>query len=271
MATNHWRMSFRIGSQGRSLWSHCFENGVAVVTYEPLHGVDLTRHAYKEPAHLWKRLAPAQNFALSAVAYHMKPGDIVYAKEGPYIVGQGIVASKYRFDPGILRTAEVDWGHHLKVRWQADFPEGRIPYVGPKQSTVHLLDEEQLRELREKVEQTRATQKQPFAMEGQLLSCTRNFRFRDRSIIYRKKQLCDHTCEICEFTFERFYGDLGRDYIVIHHLNPIASRSRSSRTRLEDLIAVCQNCHAMLHRERPPITPTALRRAIKGQGRRPSA
>ena len=57
-------------------------------------------------------------------------------------------------------------------------------------------------------------------------------------------------CEVpkCGFEFEAVYGELGRDYAQVHHLKPLSDRTKPSQTRLDDLVIVCANCHAMIHR-----------------------
>lgn len=57
-------------------------------------------------------------------------------------------------------------------------------------------------------------------------------------------------CEVprCGFEFEAIYGELGRDYAQVHHLKPLADRTKPSLTKLDDLAVVCANCHAMIHR-----------------------
>jgi 5-methylcytosine-specific restriction protein A len=57
-------------------------------------------------------------------------------------------------------------------------------------------------------------------------------------------------CEVpgCGFDFFAVYGELGRRYAHVHHLLPLGSRERPSRTVLSHLAIVCANCHAMIHR-----------------------
>ena len=56
-------------------------------------------------------------------------------------------------------------------------------------------------------------------------------------------------CEACGMTFAEKYGEIGAGYIEIHHLNPI-SQTDSVHTvdPKTDLIPLCANCHAMIHR-----------------------
>jgi 5-methylcytosine-specific restriction enzyme A len=55
-------------------------------------------------------------------------------------------------------------------------------------------------------------------------------------------------CQVCDFEFFEVYGEIGRDYAQVHHLNPLGDRTRPSLTKLGDLAVVCANCHLMIHR-----------------------
>ncbi len=73
----------------------------------------------------------------------------------------------------------------------------------------------------------------------------------ERSLEARKKciELKGTKCIICGFDFEETYGDIGRGFIHIHHIIPMSTRSGAYEINYEtDLIPVCPNCHAMLHR-----------------------
>ncbi|MDF4026299.1 HNH endonuclease [Luteibacter sp. PPL201] len=56
-------------------------------------------------------------------------------------------------------------------------------------------------------------------------------------------------CEVpgCRFEFMTVYGEIGRNFAHVHHKLPLASGRR--RTTLDDLVIVCANCHAMIHRD----------------------
>jgi 5-methylcytosine-specific restriction protein A len=74
------------------------------------------------------------------------------------------------------------------------------------------------------------------------------------------------TCSICAFSFTQRYGPLGEGFVHVHHLKPISSlRSEYRIDPIEDLTPVCPNCHAMLHRTTPPLTPDELRALMKLQ------
>ena len=54
---------------------------------------------------------------------------------------------------------------------------------------------------------------------------------------------------ICGFDFGEVYGDLGKGFIEVHHIKPLASQNEELRINPDkDLICVCANCHRMLHR-----------------------
>ena len=64
-------------------------------------------------------------------------------------------------------------------------------------------------------------------------------------------------CQVCTFDFGLTYGQLGQGYIEVHHVRPLHD-SGPVLTRLEDLAMLCANCHRMVHRARPWITPDEL-------------
>ena len=54
-------------------------------------------------------------------------------------------------------------------------------------------------------------------------------------------------CQVCNMTFAEIYGELGREYAQSHHLRPLSRKRANVKTRLDDLVTVCANCHCMLH------------------------
>lgn len=71
-------------------------------------------------------------------------------------------------------------------------------------------------------------------------------------------------CGVCEFNFEKKYGEIGAGFIHVHHLTPLANIGREYKVDpIKDLIPVCPNCHAMLHRKHPPFSIEELKSFIK--------
>jgi len=70
-------------------------------------------------------------------------------------------------------------------------------------------------------------------------------------------------CSVCQFRFDATFGDLGKGYIHVHHLTPIATIGTEYQLDPErDLRPVCPNCHAMLHRHSPPLSIEELQKII---------
>ncbi|MBL8154259.1 MAG: HNH endonuclease [Anaerolineae bacterium] len=74
-------------------------------------------------------------------------------------------------------------------------------------------------------------------------------------------------CQVCAFDFGLVYGEIGEGFIHVHHIDPIASHSGSEYhiDPIRDLRPVCPNCHAMLHRQSPPLTLEELQIEIRRQ------
>ena len=64
-----------------------------------------------------------------------------------------------------------------------------------------------------------------------------------------------YSCAVCGFSFEEVYGQLGSEYIEVHHLHPVADVGGSHLINPKtDLKPVCSNCHRMLHHRRPALS-----------------
>lgn len=97
-------------------------------------------------------------------------------------------------------------------------------------------------------------------LEGRALEVKLNKFERDPYLRSACIQLFGSDCSICSFNFEDKYGILGRGYCQIHHIVPLSEiREEHYVNPYTDLIPVCPNCHAMLHRSHPALSPSALR------------
>lgn len=68
-----------------------------------------------------------------------------------------------------------------------------------------------------------------------------------------------YNCVVCGFDFENEYGEIGKDYIHVHHLKQLADIGVEYELNpVEDLRPVCPNCHSMLHRKRPAFSVQEL-------------
>ena len=90
----------------------------------------------------------------------------------------------------------------------------------------------------------------------------------ERHPIYRKICLAfyGYKCQICHEDLTSKYGKLAENYIEVHHIEPVSTYEIPKVINpVVDLIPVCPNCHAMLHRRKPPLTPEELVGIIKGR------
>lgn len=74
----------------------------------------------------------------------------------------------------------------------------------------------------------------------------------ERSSIARQKCIEYHgtKCFVCGFDFEKVYGEIGKGFIHVHHIIPLNEIGKEYIVDYKnDLIPVCPNCHAMLHRK----------------------
>jgi 5-methylcytosine-specific restriction protein A len=59
-----------------------------------------------------------------------------------------------------------------------------------------------------------------------------------------------YKCAVCGMVMEEKYGEVGKDFIHIHHKDFISGYATGHEIDpITDLIPVCPNCHSMLHRK----------------------
>lgn len=71
-------------------------------------------------------------------------------------------------------------------------------------------------------------------------------------------------CSVCGFDFYKTYGTIGEEYIHVHHVIPISEIGTEYRLDpLKDLVPICPNCHAMIHRTLPALSVEQLKQTIR--------
>lgn len=73
-------------------------------------------------------------------------------------------------------------------------------------------------------------------------------------------------CDVCEILLEEVYGSIAEGFIHIHHLVPLNKIGKKYKVNPQkDLVPVCPNCHAMLHRklDGKELSTDELRKEIK--------
>jgi len=61
-------------------------------------------------------------------------------------------------------------------------------------------------------------------------------------------------CYVCNFNFEKVYGERGKDFIEVHHLKPLSTLGEAVEINPEtELVPLCANCHRMVHRRKDNV------------------
>ncbi|GAA3562847.1 DUF3427 domain-containing protein [Marinobacter xestospongiae] len=99
--------------------------------------------------------------------------------------------------------------------------------------------------------------------EGQRTQVLVNRYERDRSARDACIQHHGARCQACGLDFGEKYGELGEGFIHVHHTTPVSEVGEGySVDPVKDLVPVCPNCHAMLHRRNPPYSVEELRASM---------
>lgn len=102
---------------------------------------------------------------------------------------------------------------------------------------------------KEKLELHIKKERDPYFMK----KCKENYKLRDKNL----------SCQICGFSFYKFYGDIGKDFVEGHHTKPISELKEETKISINDILFVCSNCHRMIHRKNPPLTEEKLKSLIQ--------
>ena len=78
------------------------------------------------------------------------------------------------------------------------------------------------------------------------------------------------SCQACGFDFETFYGEWGRGFAEVHHVELLSEAPAHGRVvdPRADLVVLCANCHRMVHREAGRVLSIADLRNLITQARR---
>jgi 5-methylcytosine-specific restriction protein A len=71
-------------------------------------------------------------------------------------------------------------------------------------------------------------------------------------------------CRVCKLDFGEKYGEVGQGFIHVHHLKPLSDIGEKYEIDpKQDLIPVCPNCHAIIHKRNPPYTIEEVKMFLK--------
>lgn len=276
-------MSFRAGTHGKEMWPQCFGAGVAAIQYGPVQDVNLLKVSPQTQKELWKKLSSSsQKSSLRSFVFEMKPGDIIYAKKGPEIIGKGVIDLKegsYKFvrDTPICDSRDCPWQHQRKIRWISDFRAVKFKLGAPQIFTIRELQADEVHQFEK---ETSENGPGPFSGAEELLDGQRYPEGASRRITVNAfersaeaRTMCiakyGATCVVCDFDFAVAYGRLGEGYIHVHHLRDLASIGEEYEVDPnKDLRPVCPNCHAMLHRGATMLTIDELKKILRRRRRK---
>lgn len=100
--------------------------------------------------------------------------------------------------------------------------------------------------------------------EGSTKQITVNVYERDPKARQKCIAIYGLNCVVCGLNFEKKYGGIGKGFIHVHHLKPLSDlKVQYELDPMTDLRPVCPNCHAMLHRRKPPYSIEELKEIIR--------
>ncbi len=73
-------------------------------------------------------------------------------------------------------------------------------------------------------------------------------------------------CEGCKFDGQKDYGSLDIDIIEGHHIIAVCDMQPDHKTKPEDIVMLCPNCHRVVHKKRPWLTINELQELIQKNG-----
>lgn len=84
----------------------------------------------------------------------------------------------------------------------------------------------------------------------------RDITYYERDSANRRRAIEIHglQCKACGFDFEKTYGERGRGFIEVHHIEPLSTLNKTMKINPKtDLIPLCANCHRMIHRKHDEV------------------
>ena len=99
--------------------------------------------------------------------------------------------------------------------------------------------------------------------EGRLSETIILHRQRNRAARQKCLENAGYTCYVCGFNFEKVYGEIGKNFLEVHHKKPLATYNEEHIIPQSELCALCSNCHSMVHRSIEPLDVDELKKIVK--------
>lgn len=142
--------------------------------------------------------------------------------------------------------------------------KGRIKCRSLRTTNAHLFPNDPVKNLPEEIDFPLDNLREGAAKQITINAFERNQEARRKCLMHH-----GYHCAVCQFLFEQQFGEIGRNYIHVHHLVPISDIQVEYKIDPQkDLRPVCPNCHAMLHRKTPPYSIEELQEIRAAQGKK---
>lgn len=179
----HWRMAMRVGDGGYEMWDDCFELGIAAITYDGIGETDFSAVPEKDASAIWANLSVSQKSSIHALVYEMRGGDVVYVKQGPNIVGKGVIRGvpgqrAYAFNAASRRLVDPNgfpWLQQVRVAWANDFVPVEITVGTNQRFTIQAIDAADAERVDGTVERTAASTQDTAEAEDEAALSTESY------------------------------------------------------------------------------------------------
>lgn len=100
--------------------------------------------------------------------------------------------------------------------------------------------------------------------EGALTTVQTNRYERDRRNRAAAISIHGTSCRGCGLDMGKHYGEVAAGFIEIHHITPVSQLGAGYVIDpMRDLVPLCPNCHAVVHRRTPPFTVNEIQVMLK--------
>jgi 5-methylcytosine-specific restriction enzyme A len=193
---------------------------------------------------------------------HAKPRDRVFlliqGKLGPAIIGYGRVTGEpgrndagkrvvpIKFESLVDPSTEVLVGRDTLLAIPESHHVWRIPFSGMKldDNIATILEALVVRRTPAASASIGKEEEQEF-VEGACGQVTQDRRERSKGARDACIRIHGYTCAVCNMNFMDQYGEIGREFIHVHHIARISETAGEYKIDpRHDLVPVCPNCHA---------------------------
>lgn len=197
------------------------------------------------------------NYFCENVSRKIEEGEIFYFSIKNFIIAKGT------FTGEIIECKEYKYGYKLSNVEIID-SQHKINNQIFKNNTSYIQSEEQINELHRLLDFSllpeEVSEKKEDLFEGATRTITVNAYERNQEAREQCLEIHGYNCFVCDFDFEKKFGELGKNYIHVHHNKPLSEIKKEYEVDPEnDLTPVCPNCHAMLHKRKPAYSVEELK------------